>query len=84
MKTIKNNMTDIRDSAEYLIKAVVSDDSQVSLESRKENGVIILDIVAPSEIVGQIIGKEGKIIKSIRTLLNLSFPNTRYLLQIKE
>ncbi len=77
-------MTDIRDSAEYLIKAVVSDDSQVSLESRKENGVIILDIVAPSEIVGQIIGKEGKIIKSIRTLLNLSFPNTRYLLQIKE
>lgn len=84
MKTIKNNMTDIRDSAEYLIKAVVSDDSQVSLESREENGVIILDIVAPSEIVGQIIGKEGKIIKSIRTLLNLSFPNTRYLLQIKE
>lgn len=84
MKTIKNNMTDIRDSAEYLIKAVVSDDSQVSLESREENGVIVLDIVAPSEIVGQIIGKEGKIIKSIRTLLNLSFPNTRYLLQIKE
>ncbi len=77
-------MTDIRDSAEYLIKAIVSDDSQVSLESREENGVIILDIVAPSEIVGQIIGKEGKIIKSIRTLLNLSFPNTRYLLQIKE
>lgn len=84
MKTVKNNMTDIRDSAEYLIKAVVNDDSQVSLESREENGMIILDIVAPSEIVGQIIGKEGKIIKSIRTLLNLSFPNTRYLLQIKE
>ncbi len=84
MKTIKNNMTDIKDSAEYLIKAVVNDDSQVSLESREENGIIILDIIAPSEIVGQIIGKEGKIIKSIRTLLNLSFPNTRYLLQIKE
>ena len=83
MKTIKNNMTDIKDSAEYLIKAVVNDDSQVSLESREENGIIILDIIAPSEIVGQIIGKEGKIIKSIRTLLNLSFPNTRYLLQIK-
>jgi hypothetical protein len=84
MKTIKNNMTDIKDSAEYLIKAVVNDDSQVSLESREENGIIILDIIAPSEIVGQIIGKEGKIIKSIRTLLNLSFPNTHYLLQIKE
>lgn len=77
-------MTDIRASAEYLVKAVVSDDSQISIESHEENGMIILDIIAPSEIVGQIIGKEGKIIKSIRTLLNLSFPSTRYLLQIKE
>ncbi len=77
-------MTDIRESAEYLVKAVVNDDSQVSVESREDGSLIVLDIVAPSDIVGQIIGKEGKIIKSIRTLLNLSYPNTRYLLQIRD
>lgn len=77
-------MTDIKSAAEYIIKAVVTDDSQVSIETREENQLIIIEVSAPSEIIGQIIGKEGKIIKSIRTLLNLAFPQTRYLLQIKE
>lgn len=75
---------DILQSAEYLVKAVLPEDSQVTLESREENGLLLIDIIAPSEIVGQIIGKEGKIIKSIRTLLNLAYPEIHYLLQIKE
>lgn len=77
-------MTDIKSAAEYIIKAVVQDGDQISLESRQEGQLTILEVVAPPEIVGQIIGKEGKIIKSIRTLLNLAFPEIRYLLQIKE
>lgn len=77
-------MTDIKSAAEYIIKAVVPEGDQVSIESREEGQLIILEVVAPPEIVGQIIGKEGKIIKSIRTLLNLAFPEVRYLLQIKE
>lgn len=77
-------MTDIKNAAEYIIKAVVTDDSQVNIETHEENQLTIIEVSAPSEIIGQIIGKEGKIIKSIRTLLNLAFPQTRYLLQIKE
>jgi predicted RNA-binding protein YlqC (UPF0109 family) len=77
-------MTDIKEAAEYIIKAVVTDSQGVELSSRVENDLTILEISAPPEIIGQIIGKEGKIIKSIRTLLNLAFPQTHYLLQIKE
>ena len=77
-------MTDIKEAAEYIIKAIVSDSDNVEISSREENALIILEVSAPPEIIGQIIGKEGKIIKSIRTLLNLAFPNIRYLLQIKE
>jgi hypothetical protein len=77
-------MTDIKEAAEYIIKAVVSDNNEVEVSSRLENDLTILEISAPPEIVGQIIGKEGKTIKSIRTLLNLAFPEIRYLLQIKE
>jgi predicted RNA-binding protein YlqC (UPF0109 family) len=77
-------MTDIKNAAEYIIKAVVTDDTNVEVSTREENQLIIIEVSAPAEIVGQIIGKEGKIIKSIRTLLNLAFPQTRYLLQIKE
>ena len=77
-------MTDIHQAAEYIIQAVVVDSDNVVVESRDENGMTILEVSAPSETIGQIIGKDGKIIKSIRTLLNLAFPETRYLLQIKE
>ncbi|MBU1117466.1 KH domain-containing protein [Patescibacteria group bacterium] len=77
-------MNDIKTAAEYIIKAVVNDDKDLQVETREENLLTIIEVSAPSEVIGQIIGKEGKIIKSIRTLLNLAFPEVRYLLQIKE
>lgn len=77
-------MTDIKSAVEYIIKAIVTDSDNIEITTREENQLLIIDISAPSEVVGQIIGKDGKIIKSIRTLLNLAFPDIRYLLQIKE
>jgi len=76
-------MTSINDSLDYLVKAVVTDSSSIVINSREESGMIFFEITAAPEIIGQIIGKEGKIIKSIRTILNLSFPEIRYSLDIK-
>jgi predicted RNA-binding protein YlqC (UPF0109 family) len=76
-------MTNIADSLDYLVKAVVTDSSSIVIDSREENGIIMFEITAAPEIIGQIIGKEGKIIKSIRTILNLSFPSIRYSLDVK-
>jgi len=77
-------MTDIRGAAEYIIKAIVTDSNNVLVESHQDNQLTIIEVSAPSEVIGQIIGKEGKIIKSVRTLLNLAFPETHYILQIKD
>lgn len=77
-------MTDIKSAVEYIIKAIVTDSDNIEITTREENQLLIIEIAAPSEVIGQIIGKDGKIIKSIRTLLNLAFPDIRYLLQIKE
>jgi predicted RNA-binding protein YlqC (UPF0109 family) len=77
-------MTNITDTVEYLVKAIVTDPSSVVIESKQEGDILLLTVSAASDIIGQIIGKEGKIIKSIRTILNLSFPDVRYSLEIKD
>jgi len=79
-------MNTIKDTLEYIVKAIVPEDESkdIIVTDSDENGLITFEISAPSEIVGKIIGKEGKIIKSIRTILNLSYPTTRFLLKIKD
>jgi len=77
-------MNTIKDTLEYIVKAIVPDSKDIVITDSEENGLITFEISAPAEIVGKIIGKEGKIIKSIRIILNLSYPTTRFLLKIKE
>lgn len=75
-------MTTIIETLEYIVKAIVTDSTSITVNSRQEGEAIIIEVSASPEIIGQIIGKEGKIIKSIRTILNLSFPNQKYSLDI--
>lgn len=77
-------MNTIKDTLEYIVKNIVSDSKEIIVTDSQENGLITLEISAPAETVGKIIGKEGKIIKSIRSILNLSYPTTRFLLKIKD
>jgi len=77
-------MNTIKDTLEYIVKAIVPTSTDIIITDSEENGLIIFEIDAPSEVVGKIIGKEGKIIKSVRTILNLSYPTTRFLLKIKD
>lgn len=77
-------MNTIKDTLDYIVKTIVPDSKDIVITDSEENGLITFEISAPTEIVGKIIGKEGKIIKSIRTILNLSYPTTRFLLKIKE
>ncbi|MDD4135910.1 MAG: KH domain-containing protein [Candidatus Shapirobacteria bacterium] len=77
MNTIKNTL-------DYIVKAIVPDSKDITINDSEENGLITFEISAPPEIIGKIIGKEGKIIKSIRTILNLSYPSTRFLIKIKD
>jgi len=77
-------MTDIKDTLTFIINNIVPKDTQISINETQEEGMTVFEIESPSEVTGRIIGKEGKTIKSIRNILNIAFPQTRFLLKIKD
>jgi predicted RNA-binding protein YlqC (UPF0109 family) len=79
-------MNTIKDTLEHIITNIVPEpeSKEIVITDSEENGLTTFEIDAPTEVIGKIIGKEGKIIKSVRSILNLSYPTTRFLLKIKE
>ncbi len=77
-------MTNLKDTLQYILNGITEPQDNVTVEQSVENEIEILEIVAPKEIIGKIIGKEGKIIKSIRTILSLSFPQSRFIVKIRD
>lgn len=79
-------MNTIKDTLEHIVTNIIpkTESKDIVITDSQDNGLIIFEIDAPTEVIGKIIGKEGKIIKSIRSILNLSYPTTRFLLKIKE
>ena len=77
-------MSDIKNLLEYILKGIIKESDDVLVEERIENNITLLEISAPSEKIGQVIGKEGKIIKAIRTLIGISFPQSHFNIVIKE
>ncbi len=52
-----------------LVKDLVSDPSQIEINSKKEGSVTTLELRVAKDDIGKIIGKQGKIARSIRTLM---------------
>ncbi len=77
-------MKTIKETLEYILSSITQKDDKVTVEEKQEEGLTVFEINAPQELIGKIIGKEGKIIKSIRTILNISFPEQRFLIKIKD
>lgn len=77
-------MADFKDSLTFIINSIVPTGTEISINETQEDGITIFEISSPTEVTGRIIGKEGKTIKSIRNLLNFSFPQTRFILKIKD
>jgi hypothetical protein len=57
---------------ELLLKRIVKYPEEVTVVEYEEQGNIVYEIVVNSEDVGQIIGKDGRTIKSLNTILNAS------------
>jgi len=52
-----------------LVKDLVDDPSKIEINSKKEGNVTTLELRVASDDMGKVIGKQGKIAKSIRTLM---------------
>ncbi len=55
---------------EYVAKALVDNPEEVSVNSIDGEKSIILELRVSPEDIGKVIGKQGRIAKSIRTLLS--------------
>ena len=61
----------MKDFITWLIKAIVDNPDKVSVEEKEENGQTTYSLSVAQEDMGKVIGRGGKIIKSIRKLLGV-------------
>ncbi|MDD2773696.1 MAG: KH domain-containing protein [Elusimicrobiales bacterium] len=59
----------MQELASYLLKSLVDKPESVSVQAAEDGGVLRLKAVVAEEDKGKVIGREGKVIKAIRTVL---------------
>lgn len=55
----------------YIVSFLVDDEKAVKIEDTEEDGIISFVIHVAKEDMGKVIGKEGKIIRSIRNVMKI-------------
>ena len=55
---------------EYIVKALVDDPDQIVIAERTGRNTTIIELSVAKEDIGKVIGKEGRTINAIRTILN--------------
>ncbi len=63
-------MTDIKEVVDYLVKQIVDSPNEVEITEKSGEHVIIFEIHAKKQDFGKILGKQGRNIQAIRTLVN--------------
>lgn len=61
----------MKDLLDYILKSITGSDDFTITETSPEENVVNFDVVANPDIIGLIIGKEGKTIKNIRKILSI-------------
>ena len=61
----------MKDTLHYIITAIVENPDAVSIEEKEEEGILNLIVTVAPEDMGKVIGKEGKVIRSIRNIMKI-------------
>jgi uncharacterized protein len=61
----------MKDLLEFVVKNIVEDTDKVVVDESEEGGIIMEKITVSDGEIGKIIGKGGKVIKSLRTLTKI-------------
>lgn len=74
----------MKELVEYIVKALVDKPEEVSVKEVKSEKTIILELKVATPDIGKVIGKQGRIIKAIRIVLNAAAAKsmTRVVLEI--
>ena len=71
---------------EQLAKAVVEAPDEVTVEAFEEGGQTVLELIVAETDLGRVIGRQGRMARSLRTIVNAAALRTRkrYQLEIVE
>jgi len=67
---------------EYILKGIVKHPEDVVVVEFDENGSKVVEIIVNEEDVGQVIGKDGRTIKSLKVLLAALLDNEDFTLRV--
>lgn len=59
----------MKDIVEYVAKQLVNNPEDIVIEEHEENGVVDIKLLVNPDDMGKIIGKQGRIANSIRSIL---------------
>ncbi|HOK09693.1 MAG TPA: KH domain-containing protein [Candidatus Hydrogenedens sp.] len=62
----------MKELVEFIVKKLVKNPEEVTISSIESEDKIILQLKVNKEDMGRVIGRNGKTIKAIRTLLNIA------------
>jgi predicted RNA-binding protein YlqC (UPF0109 family) len=71
---------------EHLAKALVDTTDEVFVEPFEEKGETVIELEVAEDEVGRLIGRQGRMARSLRTIMNAAALRTRkrYVLEIVE
>lgn len=61
----------MKDTLHFIIKSIVDNEDAIQIEEREEDGILQLIVTVAKEDMGKVIGKEGKVIRSIRNIMKI-------------
>lgn len=61
----------MKDALLFIISSIVDSADAVKIEEQEEDGIINFIVTVAKEDMGKVIGKEGKVIRSIRNIMKI-------------
>jgi predicted RNA-binding protein YlqC (UPF0109 family) len=76
----------LKEVIDYLLKMLVDFPDSLNINTIKLNNVTVLEIMADPADIGKIIGKQGRVIKAIRAIVNAATikENNKTTIEIRE
>ena len=61
----------MKELVEFIVKAIVNKPDEVVITEEQSEGGVLLKLQVDSEDMGRVIGKQGRVVQAMRTLLRV-------------
>ena len=61
----------MKDALFFIVSSIVDDPKKISIDEVEQDGIVQFTITVGKEDMGKVIGKEGKVIRSIRNVMKI-------------